>query len=247
MEQISTFFSIGWLPAQGLSPIVDIWFRNWDKKITWWILTEIGWWFYIYNFDDYSSDSQYLYLFDGWATLSTPERYRRGSNEMDAYTNKISWWRTAATITNYTPDFDELKKLIDSKEYKQDDTKILKAIKGIKLEKYKPVDVDTPIKKLEGKLLTSEMVRSTVKEEIKTIPNLKQDITNIENTVDNRISQIESKLDMIVEKLWLQLDRVVDSIQEKMEEKIEKVKEESKPPVKWWRWLNIQDLVVNNE
>ena len=139
MEQIAVSFTDGWVPKTWLTPlatIIDLWgnvmVENGTCKELWY-----GW--YIYNFDRYSPEKVYLYVFDGWAALSSDyDRYRFGGNELDAYSNKYSWGRTAAPyFTSVNGRFDNVDKAIKDaiksrKEY--NDKNVMKGLAEIKKE-----------------------------------------------------------------------------------------------------------------
>lgn len=113
MEQIAVSFTKEWSPATWLTPIVTILWKDWTVFVNWDSCKEIGYWWYIYNFQRYSSDKVYLYMFDWWDTLDDYDRYKYGGNEFDAYTNKYSWGRTAAPyFTNVNSRFDRVDKSI---------------------------------------------------------------------------------------------------------------------------------------
>ena len=114
MEQIAVSFTKEWSPATWLTPIVTILWKDWTMFVNWDSCKEIGYWWYIYNFQRYSSDKVYLYMFDWWDTLDDYDRYKYGGNEFDAYTNKYSWGRTAAPyFTNVNSRFDRVDKSIE--------------------------------------------------------------------------------------------------------------------------------------
>ena len=139
MEQIAVSFTDGWVPKTWLTPlatIIDLWgntlVENWECK-------ELWYWWYVYNFDRYSPDKVYLYVFDwGSALTSDYDRYRFGGNELDAYSNKYSWGRTAAPyFTSVNGRFDSIDKAIKNavksrKEY--DDKDVKKGLAEIKKE-----------------------------------------------------------------------------------------------------------------
>lgn len=113
MEQIAVSFTKEWSPATWLTPIVTILWKDWTMFVNWDSCKEIGYWWYIYNFQRYSSDKVYLYMFDWWDTLDDYDRYKYGGNEFDAYTNKYSRGRTAAPyFTNVNSRFDRVDKSI---------------------------------------------------------------------------------------------------------------------------------------
>ena len=136
MEQIAVSFTKEWSPATWLTPIVTILWKDWTMFVNWDSCKEIGYWWYIYNFQRYSSDKVYLYMFDWWDTLDDYDRYKYGGNEFDAYTNKYSWGRTAAPyFTNVNTRFDRVDKSIKDaiksrKAY--DDSAIKKDLSEIK-------------------------------------------------------------------------------------------------------------------
>ena len=139
MEQIAVNFTDGWVPKTWLTPTVTIIDRAWNTYIENWELKELWHWWYIYNFDRYSPDKVYLYVFDWGSALSSDyDRYKFGGNEFDAYSNKYSWGRTAAPyFTSVNGRFDRIDKSIKDavksrKEY--DDKDIKKALSEIKKE-----------------------------------------------------------------------------------------------------------------
>ena len=136
MEQIAVSFTKEWSPATWLSPKVTILMRNWEKIVEDWVLNELGYWWYIYNFDNYNAEKVYLYMFDWWDTLDDYDRYKYWGNEFDAYTNKYSWGRTAAPyFTSINSRFNNvdkaIKKAVDSRK-SYDDSALRKDISEIK-------------------------------------------------------------------------------------------------------------------
>ena len=136
MEQIAVSFTKEWSPATWLSPKVTILMRNWEKIVEDWLLNELGYWWYIYNFDNYIPEKVYLYMFDWWDTLDDYDRYKYWGNEFDAYTNKYSWGRTAAPyFTSINSRFNNvdkaIKKAVDSRK-SYDDSALRKDISEIK-------------------------------------------------------------------------------------------------------------------
>lgn len=136
MEQIAVSFTKEWSPATWLSPKVTILMRNWEKIVEDWVLNELGYWWYIYNFDNYNPEKVYLYMFDWWDTLDDYDRYKYWGNEFDAYTNKYSWGRTAAPyFTSINSRFNNvdkaIKKAVDSRK-SYDDSALRKDISEIK-------------------------------------------------------------------------------------------------------------------
>ena len=139
MEQIAVSFTDGWVPKTWLTPKVTILDRAWKVYVTNWELKELWYGWYIYNFAKYSPEKVYLYVFDWWDTLSNDyDRYIFGGNELDAYSNKYSWGRTAAPyFTSINWRFDWVDKAIKDavksrKEY--DDKDIKKGLSEIKKE-----------------------------------------------------------------------------------------------------------------
>ena len=139
MEQIAVSFTDGWVPKTWLTPKITILDRAGKKYIENWELMELGYWWYIYNFDRYSPEKTYLYVFDGGSALENDyDRYKFGGNEFDAYTNKYSWGRTAAPyFTAIDGKFSWISKAIDKavksrKEY--DDKEVRKGLAEIKKE-----------------------------------------------------------------------------------------------------------------
>lgn len=117
MEQIEVSFTSVWVPATGLTPTVDIWERDGTKRISWGVCKEIAGWWYIYDFNEYQNDKNYMFTFDGWVTLADSDRYKQGSNDLDSYSSKYSRGRTAIPTTNYTPNFQKLEKQLKETKY----------------------------------------------------------------------------------------------------------------------------------
>ena len=139
MEQIAVSFTDWWVPKTWLTPkinIIDLWG---NKMVENWILREVGYGWYIYNFDRYSPEKVYLYQFDWGEELSNDyDRYQFGGNSLDAYSNKYSWGRTAAPyFTSINGRFDWVDKAIKDavksrKEY--NDKEVKKSLNEIKKE-----------------------------------------------------------------------------------------------------------------
>lgn len=138
MEQIAVSFTDGWVPKTWLTPKVTILDKGGNVYIQDGELKELWYWWYIYNFDRYSPEKVYLYLFDWWDALSGYDRYIFGGNELDAYSNKYSWGRTAAPyFTAIDGKFDGINKAINKavksrKDY--DDKEVRKGLAEIKKE-----------------------------------------------------------------------------------------------------------------
>ena len=134
MEQIAVNFTDGWVPKTWLTPTVTIIDRAWNTYIENWALKELWHWWYIYNFNRYSPDKVYLYVFDWGSALSNDyDRYKFGGNEFDAYSNKYSWGRTAAPyFTSINGRFDRVDKSIkDVQKLKYDDKDVKKSLNEI--------------------------------------------------------------------------------------------------------------------
>lgn len=138
MEQIAVSFTDGWVPKTWLTPTVTILDKGGNVYIQDGELKELWYWWYIYNFDRYSPEKVYLYLFDWWDALSGYDRYIFGGNELDAYSNKYSWGRTAAPyFTAIDGKFEWINKAINKavksrKDY--DDKEVRKGLAEIKRE-----------------------------------------------------------------------------------------------------------------
>ena len=140
MEQIAVSFTDWWEPKTWLTPTVTIIDRAWNKYIEDWQLQELGYWWYIYNFDKYNPDKVYLYVFDGGSELEWYDRYKFWGNEFDAYTNKYSWGRTAAPYFTTLKDWitwrfdqsDKLAKAIEKKIKNYDDKKLKEELSDFK-------------------------------------------------------------------------------------------------------------------
>ena len=134
MEQIAVSFTDGWIPKTWLTPkvtIIDLWGNTLVDE---WVCKELWHWWYIYTFDRYSPEKVYLYQFDWWDTLTNDyDRYKFGGNELDAYSNKYSWGRTAAPyFTSVNGRFDRIDKSFnDVKKLKYDDRELKKGISEI--------------------------------------------------------------------------------------------------------------------
>ena len=211
MEQIAVSFTDGWVPKTWLTPlatIIDLWgntlVENWECK-------ELWYWWYVYNFDRYSPDKVYLYVFDWGDSLSSDyDRYRFGGNELDAYSNKYSWGRTAAPyFTSVNGRFDSIDKAIKNavksrKEY--DDKDVKKGLAEIKKEIKGKGGYDV-YKKLEnlGEIL-SDIKQSVVD----------TSATNDWNSSKN-FSGINGKLDLMAEyvvKIKSELDNQLSTMDE---------------------------------
>ena len=193
MEQIAVSFTDWWVPKTWLTPkinIIDLWG---NKMVENWILREVGYGWYIYNFDRYSPEKVYLYQFDWGEELSNDyDRYQFGGNALDAYSNKYSWGRTAAPyFTSINGRFDWVDKAIKEavksrKEY--NDKEVKKSLNEIKKEiKWKwGYDVYMKLENLAG-------ILSDVKQAV-----VDTSATNDWNSSKN-FSGINGKLDLMAE------------------------------------------------
>ena len=193
MEQIAVSFTDWWVPKTWLTPkinIIDLWG---NKMVENWILSEVGYGWYIYKFDRYSPEKVYLYQFDWWEELENDyDRYQFGGNSLDAYSNKYSWGRTAAPyFTSINGRFDWVDKAIKEavksrKEY--NDKEVKKGLAEIKKEiKWKwGYDVYKKLDNLAG--ILSDIKQSVVD----------TSATNDWNSSKN-FSGINGKLDLMAE------------------------------------------------
>ena len=186
MEQIAVSFTKEWSPATWLSPKVTILMRNWEKIVEDWVLNELGYWWYIYNFDNYNPEKVYLYMFDWWDTLDDYDRYKYWGNEFDAYTNKYSWGRTAAPyFTSINSRFNNvdkaIKKAVDSRK-SYDDSALRKDISEIKNVVNWKWGYDLADKLIELRRMVEE-VNSSVKKE----------------SSSKWVSSVNEKLDLLAE------------------------------------------------
>lgn len=240
MEQIACHFLNAWVPATGLSPIMNIWEKNWRKVITNWPLQEIAWGFYIYNFNEYSPEKFYLYLVDWTATLSDSDRYISGNNELDAYSNKNTWGRTVAATVSYKPDFDKLHawmqslqstKPIDLK-WMTSEIASLKKLLANKKSDWSKEDIIDRISSLERSLMVhsdmfkeemkahlSEMTSSWLDNVIKSVLNeYKTSNKTYLETINGLSSSLAEKLDTLPNKT--ELTATGTQINSKLEEVI---------------------------
>ena len=135
MEQIAVSFTDWGEPKTWLTPTVNIIDLAGNTLVSNWVCQELGNGWYIYNFDRYSPEKVYLYQFDWWAALSSDyDRYKFWGNELDAYSNKYSWGRTAAPyFTSVNSRFDKVDKSFkDIKKLKYDDKEVVKSLNEIK-------------------------------------------------------------------------------------------------------------------
>lgn len=212
MEQIAVSFTKEWSPALGLHPTVTIMDRGGNMYVEWWPLFEMGYGWYIYNFDRYSADKVYLYTFDWGAELDDYDRYKFGGNEYDAYTNKYSWGRTAAPyFTSMNTRFNNVDKAIKQavksrKEY--NDTALRKDIREIKKLVDSQQSSDLAEKIIELRKLI-EWVNKSIKKE-----STSKWVNDVNNKLDLLAEyMVKSKEDMDT-GLWIVGNTVMQWIQE---------------------------------
>ena len=226
MEQIAVSFTDGWVPKTWLTPKVTILDKGGNVYIQDGELKELWYWWYIYNFDRYSPEKVYLYLFDWWDALSGYDRYIFGGNELDAYSNKYSWGRTAAPyFTAIDGKFEWINKAInkavksrkdyDDKEVRKGLAEIKKEIKGRSwYDVYKRLDSL-------GKVL-DEVKQSVVD----------TSATNDWNSSKN-FSGINGKLDLMAEyvvKIKSDIDNQLSTLDEEIAQRIQ----ESNDSINQW-------------
>ena len=237
MEQIAVSFTDWGVPKTWLSPtinIIDLWG---NKMVENWTLREVGYWWYIYNFDRYSPEKVYLYQFDGGSALSNDyDRYKFGWNDLDAYSNKYSWGRTAAPyFTSVNDRFNKVDKSFkDMEKLKYDDKELKKSLNEIRKE----------IKRwaINDKLDILTDILNDVKQSV-----VDTSATNDWNSSKN-FSGINGKLDLMAEyvvkmkedmdtELWMLDDNVAQRIME------------SNTNLNEWisKWITIEQLLQQVE
>ena len=237
MEQIAVSFTDWGVPKTWLTPtinIIDLWG---NKMVENWTLREVGYWWYIYNFDRYSPEKVYLYQFDGGSALSNDyDRYKFGWNDLDAYSNKYSWGRTAAPyFTSVNDRFNKVDKSFkDMEKLKYDDKELKKSLNEIRKE----------IKRwaINDKLDILTDILNDVKQSV-----VDTSATNDWNSSKN-FSGINGKLDLMAEyvvkmkedmdtELWMLDDNVAQRIME------------SNTNLNEWisKWITIEQLLQQVE
>lgn len=230
MERITTFFTNGWIPALWLSPTINIWENNGDVRITNGALYEIAWGFYWYNFDNYSMDKVYLYQIDWGNTLADWDRYIFGNNELDSYSYKYSWGRTAAPVTNYTPHLSKIEQRFD-KIPAYDDTEIKKSLQKIeKMLPKKEKDTITPVLiELKNKITSIENIIWTMWS-TDEIMKLSDSLDLIKNRLIREIKDIEkssvSVLEKWTKKIRLDLESQISQLPDNTISKYKEVKQQ---------------------
>lgn len=207
MEQIAVNFTDGWVPKTWLTPTVTIIDRAWNTYVENWALKELWHWWYIYNFNRYSPDKVYLYVFDWGSALSNDyDRYKFGGNEFDAYSNKYSWGRTAAPyFTSINGRFDNIDKAFkDAEKNRYDDSEIKKAIREVKRE-------------IRGTNLVEKL------SELQTLINTVN--TSVKNESSSKwVSSVNEKLDLMAQyvvQMKENLDTELNSLDENVAARIE--------------------------
>lgn len=243
MEQIAVSFTTQWQPATWLTPTVSIWRRDWKQIVANDTCKEIAWGWYIYNFRQYNNDNVYLYQFDGGDSLSDYDRYKFGGNELDAYTNKYSWWKTAAPyFTTLNKRFDSVDKAF-KKQKEYDDTTMRKEIGGeissLKSDvENKQSYIHTKLLELNDKIDAMSMSAknenhaqnySQLNEKLDMMAEyavrMKEDVDNELSTLDESVAQrISESTDSMNE--WLNsrvtIDQLLQQV-ERLEDKLEEV------------------------
>ena len=202
MEQIAVNFTDGWVPKTWLTPTVTIIDRAWNTYIENWALKELWHWWYIYNFDRYSPDKVYLYVFDWWSELENDyDRYKFGGNEFDAYSNKYSWGRTAAPyFTSINGRFDNVDKAFkDAAKNRYNDSEVKKAINEVKRE----IRGANLVEKLSELQTLINTVNSSIKSESSTkwvsdlngkLDLMAEYIVKMKNDVDNELNSLDENV-----------------------------------------------------
>lgn len=222
MEQIAVSFTDWWVPKTWLSPtinIIDLWG---NKMVENWTLREVGYGWYIYNFDRYSPEKVYLYQFDGGSALSNDyDRYKFGWNDLDAYTNKYSWGRTAAPyFTNVNNRFDWIDKAIKDavksrKEY--NDKEVKKSLTEIKKEIKWKWGYDVYKKLWELWNILSDIKQSVVDTSATNDWNSSKNFSGINGKLDLMAEYIVKMKEDVDSELWMLDDNVAQRIVESNE------------------------------
>ncbi len=202
MEQLVVYFSSNWYPAAGLSPTVNIRERNGTVRVLNGLCKQIpnAVWFYSYDFQNYDQNKQYLFRFDWTGVLPQTDRWISWVNDLDSYENKISRWRTAAPLSHYTSQLDNIeKKFLEIPKY--DDTKVIKSIE--KLEKMIPKE-----KKEEPNPVLIELT-----DKIKSIEKLIWTMWSNEEII-----ALQASLDMLKDKLSTEIQNIWKISNEKSQE-----------------------------
>lgn len=208
MEQIEVSFTSAWIPALWLSPTVDIWERDGTKRISGWVCNEIAWGRYIYNFDGYQNDKNYMFTFDWWSSLADSDRYKQGSNDLDSYSSKYSRGRTAIPTTNYTPNFQKLEKQLKETKY--------------------PTYNDSELKSLISSIgtLVSSKTDDSVLGQIATLQSqlwelnkaLSESSTTNISKLSEEMGNLNNNLETLKENIWEMVRATEDNVATKLED-----------------------------
>lgn len=226
MEQIAVNFTDGWVPKTWLTPTVTIIDRAWNTYIENWALKELWYWWYIYNFDRYSPDKVYLYVFDWGSALENDyDRYKFGGNEFDAYSNKYSWGRTAAPyFTSINGRFDRVDKSIKDaikKREKYDDTAVRSDLSEIKnIVKWKwGFDIADKLVELRRVL---DAISKSVKDESssKWVSNVNEKLDLMAEYVVQMKENLDSELNSIDENVAARIEESNANLNEWMSNKV---------------------------
>ena len=226
MEQIAVNFTDGWVPKTWLTPTVTIIDRAWNTYIENWALKELWHWWYIYNFDRYSPDKVYLYVFDWGSALSSDyDRYKFGGNEFDAYSNKYSWGRTAAPyFTSINGRFDRVDKSIKDaikKREKYDDTAVRTDLSEIKnIVKWKwGFDIADKLVELRRVL---DSISKSVKDESssKWVSNVNEKLDLMAQYVVQMKENLDSELNSLDENVAARIEESNANLNEWMSNKV---------------------------
>lgn len=250
MEQIAVNFTDGWVPKTWLTPLATIIDLNGKVMVENGVCKELWYWWYVYNFNKYSPEKVYLYVFDGWSTLESDyDRYKFWGNELDAYSNKYSWGRTAAPyFTSVNGRFDKVdksirdavksRKIYDDKEVRKGLAEIKKEIKGKGwydvykrldslgkvLEEVKQSVVDTSATNDGNSSKNFSGINGKLDLMAEYIVRMKEDVDNQISTVDdnvaNRILETNNNFNQ-----WLSNRVTIDQLLQQVERLEEKLNE----------------------
>lgn len=203
MERITTFFTENGVPKTGLSPTINIIEVNGTVRVTNWPLTEVGLWFYVYDFNYYDPDKIYCYQIDGTATLSGWERYKFGDNSLDNYTNKYSFGRTWFMIPTYDKQFKDINK----------------QFKSIKIPEYNEKETQEMIKKLLAEIQGKN--NNDVIDELSQIKDSMQKVAELIASIDARewVNQVGTSLSETKENILEELRTIAQSLSDTIESK----------------------------
>jgi len=203
LERITTFFTENGVPKTGLSPTINIIEVNGTVRVTNWPLTEVGLWFYVYDFNYYDPDKIYCYQIDGTATLSGWERYKFGDNSLDNYTNKYSFGRTWFMIPTYDKQFKDINK----------------QFKSIKIPEYNEKETQEMIKRLLAEIQGKN--NNDVIDELSQIKDSMQKVAELIASIDARewVNQVGTSLSETKENILEELRTIAQSLSDTIESK----------------------------